>query len=68
MTASFNIDSHRFVNIGPATYNGLPRIFWQHWRVKQRTGELIILATKCIHPDADQEEITHSFLGSLCEY
>ena len=67
MTASFTIGTDRFTRIGKATYNGLPRIFWQHWIHQDRAW--FLNGTKCLHPKADQDEVMDSFMGYVeCEY
>ena len=66
MTSSFTIGNDRFTRIGKATYNGLPRIFWQHWIHQDRAW--FLNGTKSIRPQADQEEVIDKFKGQLCEY
>jgi hypothetical protein len=67
MIESFDIGTDRFTRIGAATYNGLPKIFWQHWIHQDRAW--VLNGTKCIHPKADQAEVMDSFMGYVeCEY
>jgi hypothetical protein len=66
MTQSFTIGSDRFTRIGAATYNGLPKIFWQHW--VHHGHAWVLNGTKCIHPDADADEVFDVFIGAPCEY
>ena len=72
MTQSFTIGSDRFTRIGAATYNGLPRIFWQHWTAQHGPECLdrawFLNGTKCIHPDADADEVFDAFIDAPCEY
>lgn len=65
-TESFDIGTDRFTRIGAATYNGLPRIFWQHWINQDHAW--VLNGTKCIHPDADADEVFDVFIGAPCEY
>ena len=67
MTASFTIGSDRFTRDRAVTYNGLPRVFWQHWVLM--SGAWVLNGTKCLHPKADRTEVMDSFMGYVeCEY
>ena len=67
MTQSFTIGADRFTRDRAVTYNGLPRVFWQHWVLM--SGAWVLNGTKCLHPKADRTEVMDSFMGyAECEY
>lgn len=67
MTASFTIGNDRFTRIGAATYNGLPKVFWQHWVLMSNAW--VLNGTKCLHPKANQDEVMDNFMRYVeCEY